>query len=208
VDTDWEFRMPKASNLLDFSTIADVLLTIEYTALDSYDYRQQVVQELDSRFSADRPFSFRHQFADQWWDLHNPMQTATPMTVRFRTRREDFPPNIESLRIQQLVLYFARNANASFDTPEDLRIPVTHLRFTEQGTGAPAGGGATSIEGIISTRRGNAGSWTGMIGKSPIGEWELALPNTVEITNLFKNEEIEDILFVITYDGRTPEWPT
>ncbi|MCI0422785.1 MAG: hypothetical protein L0312_26790, partial [Acidobacteria bacterium] len=32
VDTAWEFRMPKASNLFDYSTIADVLITIEYTA--------------------------------------------------------------------------------------------------------------------------------------------------------------------------------
>jgi hypothetical protein len=207
VDTDWEFRMPKASNQFDYRTIADVLITIEYTALDSYDYRQQVMQELDSRFSADRPFSFRHQFADQWWDLHNPEQTPMPMTVRFETRREDFPPNIQGLRIQHVVLYFARSANASPDTPEDLRIPVTHQHFTEQGTTGAVGGGATSMEGIISTRRGNAGSWASMIGKSPIGVWELALPNTAEIKNLFKNEEIEDILFVITYAGRTPEWP-
>ena len=46
-----------------------------------------------------------------------------------------------------------------------------------------------------------------MIGKSPAGEWELALPDTEEMKVRFKNEEIEDILFVITYSGRTPEWP-
>src|SRR5262249_12409897 len=33
VDTSWEFRMPKPANLLDYDTIADVLITIEYTAL-------------------------------------------------------------------------------------------------------------------------------------------------------------------------------
>jgi hypothetical protein len=207
VDTDWEFRMPKASNQFDYRSIADVLLTIEYSALDSYDYRQQVLQDLDSRFSADRPFSFRHQFADQWWDLHNPEQSAMPMTVRFETRREDFPPNLQGLRIQHVVLYFARSAHASPDTPEDLRIPVTHLHFTEQGTTGAVGGGATSIEGLISTRRGNAGSWASMMGKSPIGVWELTLPNAADMQDLFKHEEIEDILLVITYAGRTPEWP-
>ena len=45
VDTSWELRMPKASNPLDYDNIADVLVTIEYTALDSPDYRQQVIQE-------------------------------------------------------------------------------------------------------------------------------------------------------------------
>jgi hypothetical protein len=43
--------------------------------------------------------------------------------------------------------------------------------------------------------------------KPPIGEWELALPTDETTKNIFKNEEIEDILFVITYSGRTPEWP-
>jgi hypothetical protein len=32
-------------------------------------------------------------------------------------------------------------------------------------------------------------------------------PNTQEIKNRFKNEEIEDILLVMTYAGRTPAWP-
>ncbi len=202
VDTSWELHMPKASNPFDYITIADVLITIEYTALSSFDYRQQVVQTLGTRVSADRPFSFRYQFADAWYDLHNPELTATPMTVGFETRRQDFPPNVEDLRIQHVVLYFTRAGGASFE------IPVTHLHFTEQGTGGAIGGGATSVDGVISTRRGNAGSWTTMIGKPPIGEWELALPNTAEMRNRFKNtQEIEDILFVITYAGRTPEWP-
>jgi hypothetical protein len=46
-----------------------------------------------------------------------------------------------------------------------------------------------------------------MKGKAPTGEWVLALPNTPEIRRRFKENEIEDILFVITYSGRTPAWP-
>jgi hypothetical protein len=201
VDTIWEFRMPKAANLLDYRTIADVLITIEYTALHNFDYYQQVIQTLRPTLSAERPFSFRNQFADQWYDLHNPEQTSTPMTVRFRTLREDFPPNLEALKLQHIVLYFARKDGLSFE------IPMTHLRFTEQGSAGAVGGGAPSIDGVISTRRGNARSWSAMLGKSPFGEWELALPGIEEIRNRFKNEEIEDLLFVLTYTGRTPAWP-
>ena len=198
----WEFNMPKAANLLDYRTLADVLITWEYTALYNADYRQQVIQSLKPTVTADRPFSFRNQFADQWYDLHNPDQTSTPMTVRFTTRREDFPPNIEALKIQHVLLYFVRSNATSFE------VPVSHLRYTAQEEPGTAGGSATSIDGIISTRRGNAGSWTAMIGKSPAGEWELAIPNTEEMKKRFKTEEIEDILLVITYSGRTPEWPS
>lgn len=202
VDSTWEFRMPKASNQFDYRTLADVLITIEYTALNSFDYRQQVIQTLNPNLSAERPFSFRNQFADQWYDLNNPEQTKTPMKVKFQTIREDFPPNLESLRIQQVLLYFVRTSEKTFE------LPITTLRFTEQGNQGTVGGSATPIEGAISTRRGNAGSWTAIIGKSPVGEWELTLPNTEEVKKRFQDEELDDILLVITYVGRTPEWPT
>lgn len=202
VDTTWELRMPRASNPFDYNTIADVLITIEYTALDSFDYRRQLLPQLDTSVSPDRPFSFRHEFADQWYDLHNPELTDEPMVIRFQTRREDFPPNIDHLRIQQVALYFARADGASFE------MPVTHLHFTGQGSVDVVGGGAVSIDGVISTLRGSAGNWMGVIGKAPFGTWEMALPDREDMRERFKNEQIEDILFVITYAGWTPEWPT
>lgn len=208
VDTTWELRLPKAANLFDYNTIADVLVTIDYTALNSFEYRQQVIQRLDTKVSADRPFSFSHDFVDQWYDLHNPEQTPTPMVVRFKTSANDFPPNIESLKIDHIALYFVRDEGAQFE------VKVTHLHFTEQGTNGSTGGQATSADGAISTRRGNGEAWKAIADKrkSPFGEWELSLKSTnpVEeeaLRNRFKNEEIEDILFVITYSGRTPEWP-
>ena len=193
--------MPLAANPFDYRTIADVLFTIDYTALHSLDYRQQVIKTLDQRVSGDRPYSFRDLFQDPWYDLHNPDQTATPMIVRFRATREDFPPNVASLKIQHVLLYFARAAGRAFE------VPVARLSFTEQGKSGSIGGAATSIDGVISTRRGNAAGWTAMIGKTPMGEWELALPDTPELRNRFASDEIEDIVFAITFSGRTPEWP-
>jgi hypothetical protein len=201
VDMSWEFNMPKAANLFDYRTIADVILTIEYTALYSPDYRQQVIQSFKPKLTADCALSFRNQFSDQWYDLHNPDQTDTPMTVSFTTSDTDFPPNVDALQIQQLLLYFVRSNGASFE------VPVSYLHYTAEGEAGTVGGAATSVDGVISTRRGNASSWFAMMGKSPIGEWELALPNMEEIRNRFKNDEIDDILTVITYSGRTPGWP-
>ena len=203
VDTLWELRMPRAANPFDFSTIADVLLTIEYTALHSFDYRQEVVQRLRRTVSADRPFSFRHQFADEWYDLHNPDQEdpSQQMVARFKTTRADFPPNVEDPKIEQVVLYFVRKQGRAFE------VPVTHLRFKAAGNPGWIGGGAVTSDGVVSTRRGNASAWMPMIGSDVAGEWELALPNTEDVRNRFREEEVEDLLFVITYSGRLPEWP-
>src|SRR5664279_5605451 len=70
VDTNWELQLPKAANPFDYRTISDVLFTVEYTALQEFSYRQQVIQQLDDRVSADRVISVRDQFADQWYALH------------------------------------------------------------------------------------------------------------------------------------------
>ena len=75
---------------------------------------QQVIQSLSPNLSAYRPFSFRNQFADAWYDLHDPDQVAPPakpMTVRFSTIREDFLPNLENLKIQHVALYFVRKVD-------------------------------------------------------------------------------------------------
>jgi hypothetical protein len=42
---------------------------------------------------------------------------------------------------------------------------------------------------------------------APVGTWELDLSADNQIKAWFKNGQIEDILFGITYSGRTPEWP-
>jgi hypothetical protein len=62
VDTTWEFTMAQAANSFDFTTIADVQISINYTALDSPDYRQQVIQQLANSVSADRAYSLQQQF--------------------------------------------------------------------------------------------------------------------------------------------------
>lgn len=219
VETTWEFRMPKAANQFDYNSIADVLITIEYTALNSYDYQQQVLETMDRRFSADRAFSFRNEFADQWYDLHNPelLEEAQQMVVRFRTEREDFPPNLEDLSIQQVVLYFA-NQDGTKVPIENVNLQYTPDVPDSAGNQTQVGGDAKPIDGKISTR---ANAWNDLLGQLLPGEWVVSLrpvdtdpQKTQKLEKIIewfksekKGEKCEDMLFVITYSGRTPEWP-
>ena len=143
--------MPRAANPFDYRTIADVLITIDYTALNSFDYRQQVIKMLDPKLSGERSFIFTSQFADAWYDLHNPEQSGTPMVVKFKTWREDFPPNLEDLKIEQVLLFFSRAVD-EFAEESPFEVEVKHLRFTQQGAKNAVGGGGTTIDGVISTR--------------------------------------------------------
>ena len=193
--------MPRAANAFDYNTIATVLFTIDLTALYSADYERQVIEAMDRRLTADRAFRFREEFADAWYDLHNPDQIDTPMTVRFETRRNDYPPNLDDLRVQHVTMYFVmKNAGS-------LPVPVDYLHFTPDGAGSAVGGGSTTVESVIGTRRGNGSSWLPMIGQPPFGAWELAFPDTPEMRSRFANDEITDILLVLTIEGETPAWP-
>ncbi len=202
VATSWELSMPKAANPFDYSSIADVLVTMDYTALNSFDYRQQVIQRLNAKLtqSADRAFSFRMEFADAWYDLNNPDQSNTPMSVTFEMARGDFPPNLDNLRISQIALYLARPSGSK------LEFAPVDLRFQQAGGGSLGGAGAT-INGLISTRAANGSPWLSLVDSDPTGNWCLTLPNTEETKNHFQSGDVTDILFVITYTGRAPEWP-
>lgn len=202
VNSSWQFRMEKAANLFNYDTIADVLITIEYTALQSFDYRRQVIQRLnfDKTITADRPFSFKNEFADQWYDLHHPDQTDTPMSVQFEVFESDFPSNLKGLTIAHITLYFARKDGATFE------VNIDALKFLGKGTTSSIGGGAIAENGLVSTRSGNAGNWIKFAGKSMEGIWTLSLANDIVTRSYFDEEEIVDILFVVSYSGERVSW--
>jgi hypothetical protein len=194
VDTTWELSLSRAAHPFDFSAIVDVRLSIGYSALASEPYRQQVTQSLAAARRASRPFSLRAQFAESWYDLHNPELAQTPMSVRFRTRREDFPPNLEALTIEDIAL---RVVPSNGDSVE---IEGVELRYAPHGGASGEGGVARSVDGVISSRHGSGGGWGALRGLSPFGEWQLTLPD--EARAQFRGDQIADLLFVVSYAGQ------
>lgn len=171
-----------------------------------------MLEDLDGELSADRTFSFRQDFSDSWYDLHNPEQTSEPMTVSFDVFRSDFPPNVDDVRIQDILVYFVTDDSVrpTDGDPHELpdRSPIA-LHFTEAGSSTSVGGEAPPSNGILSTRREQGIGWlTSIQGKKPFGEWELSLPKDPETRKLFNNDQIDDILFIVTYEGDVPDWPS
>lgn len=198
VETQWELRMPRAANPFDFASVADVLLSIDYTAVDNYAHAEQVMHDLGRELSYDRALSFLHELSDAWYALHNPSPGGRP-TVRFKTTRSDYAPNMENLRIQHVAMLFTLT-----DGPPEV-ITVSKLGLSTSG-GPAVGGGGSTTDGLISTRRGNA-NWSALQGREPIGEWELTFPDTPLSRTLLTSGRIADIILVITYEGLSPAWP-
>jgi hypothetical protein len=200
VDGNWVFNMPLFANPFDFDAVADVLITFDYTSLYSVDYEQQVRAGLDNRFGADRAFSFHRELEDAWYDLNNPDLVDAPdapMTVSFQTRRIDFPPHLNNLAIGQVLLQFVQSPSTK------QVVDVSALYYTSStGQTAPIPGqraASSNVDGLISTRR---GAWSGLIGGAMDNDltWTLLLPP--ELKQRFKNEEITDIFFVISYTAQ------
>lgn len=218
VDTSWEFQLPKAANPFDFNSIADVLITIEYTALSSFDYRAQVIKQLKPNLSADRAFSLRDDFPDLWYQLHNPDDPKAPLTISFEITRGSLPPNLRDLKIQHLLVAFLRAEDAALDWTQDTTREKFKTKLqVKKGTSTLGGEAQPDNEGVISTRRGNGNPWTSMTGDStlpdgPVGKWTLSLTkkdanSEAEANAHFRAGDIEDILFIITFAGRLPAWP-
>ena len=202
VDTVWRLEVPKAANPFDFRSIADVVLTIEYTALESPEYRQQVIRRLDRRFSGDRAFSLRNDFPDAWFDLNNP-DTVDPdrrMTAVIPITTDDLPRHIDDLLVEHLTLFVIRDDSFAGE------LTVISLSHTSSGQ-TTTGGEVHTINGIVSTRRPAGTPWHTLLGAGPIGDWELRLPDDAPTRALFSEEQVEDIVVVVSLSGTTPPWP-
>lgn len=209
VETSWEFQMPKAANFINYDSIADVLLTIEYTALSDAVYREQVIQQLSRDFTAERAISMQEHVPDAWFDIHNPEQLlpAKRFRAEFSTADTDFPVNLErdSLMISNLLVYFVPVDG------EPIAATKVFLNFVPKGARpdeAPLGGEAGSTRGLLSTRSGSAPAWTNCVGVKPFGKWTLDLSQDPGIQTLLAADKVRDILFVLGYSGRTPAWPS
>jgi len=200
VDTNWEFRLPKAGNRFDFDTIYDILFSIDYTTLFSPVYYQQVISRLDQYFLADYVLSIKNQLPDKWYHLHH-LDESSPLQLTFEITRRSFPPNINNVQIRELLLHISGGENEVIDNTK-----IT-LSFTESGTSGAIPGEAIPIDNTINTLKGNGGGWVSFKDKSPLGNWILEFEDSPEIRNLIKDSKINDILFVISYSADTPPWP-
>lgn len=191
VDTTWDLRLPPAANPFDYAGIADVLITIDYTALSDDGYRQQIIGQLNAsrQRSADCVFSLARDFPDQWYDLHNPADRAS-RSVTIGLRDVDFPFGLSELSIGAVAVQLTSGSP----------VGPTGVTLT-RGT---AGGAATTTGGVVSTRRGNAAAWTPLIGLSPVGDWRISFGT--DAATLFDEDTVDDVVLVVGWAGQAPAW--
>ena len=210
---NWVLAMPKAANAFDFNTIADVVFTIEYTAIYSDEYRAQVVQRLnaDRSFEGERAFSLRQHFADEWYNLHHP-ELFDDVNRRLRPvlefSRSDYPPNLinGSLKLSHITLYVARNDGINDE------IEVSELSWEQKNRPVAAQANTlTTRNGVLTTRDVPASIWLGvLLNESPVAKLSFKLGGQVAgkpIEQALREGLITDILVAVAIRGDQPLRP-
>jgi hypothetical protein len=219
VDVPWQFSMQPASNPgLDYAAVADVLITLDYSALESADYARQVVQQLGTDRRQVVALSLRDRFADQWYDLHHAdeLDAADQYQARLTLTAADLPRHLRGATVSQVSLY----VDAPLDDATDPAAPSP--AFTDRShlelrlTRGPGTGGAafTNQYGLISTRTGtgtgplytgNAAALLPLLGTAPAGEWVLAIAPG-RLRERLAAGLVNDIYLLLEVEGKVPDY--
>lgn len=201
IESRWELKMPKFSNRMDFSQIADVIIEVDYTALDSYQYRFQVLQDIDNTLGFSRGFSFKNDFPDQWYELAQAQEGNTSFYVDIELKPEMFPQGVQNIRLDgsNVLLHFVRKdgftdevsiADFSFVSSSASSQPM--IGITVDGTFS-----ANALTNVLSTQS----------PATPFVKLRLAFANTPMNRELFSEENITDILLLVSCKADLPVYP-
>lgn len=93
--SSWTLSLPQAANAIDFNSISDVIVQLNYTAQDGGSaFRQKVLQQPALQtFTGLKYLSLRQLFPEAWHRFRNPH--ATSPTLQFPLLRSMFPLNLE-----------------------------------------------------------------------------------------------------------------
>ncbi|WP_294672370.1 neuraminidase-like domain-containing protein [uncultured Fluviicola sp.] len=201
IESHWELKMPKFSNRMDFSQIADVVIEVDYTALDSYQYRFQVLQDIDNTLGFSRGFSFKNDFPDQWYELAQAQEGNTSFYVDIELKPEMFPAGVDNIRLDgsNVLLHFARKDGFTDEVSIADFSLVSSSANSQPMTGITVDGtfSANALTNVLSTQN----------PATPFVKLRLAFANTPINRELFSEENVTDILLLVSCKADLPVYP-
>jgi hypothetical protein len=224
VETQWTLELPRANNRFNFDTIADVQLTIDYTAEHSREYQviQQAERATEDVFE-DVSLPLRFLFPDLWYHLKNHREDATgafpTFQFKFHLPRAAVAPNLaDPITVAHLTMLVSGSLSVAEQNvvADGFRITsnggVLHSGVVPRPPPPPAGtpGDSTSAFGspvsgrnsfMLSTRGNSAIGLPSnpQIGTATPDEWIVEFAPELFPTLI---EKISDILLVVTVTGR------
>jgi hypothetical protein len=227
VETQWTLALPRGNNRFNFDSIADVLLTIEYTAEHDavYEGRQKDAQAAVVVHD-DTAIPLRVQFPDLWYHFKNHLPpaagAATPFQFKFHLPRAAFAPNLGAIRVAHLTLLISGDLTAALQGEIADGMTITHSATSTElhkgkvprpavvgSTPATTGDGTSAFghplfgpDSVLLSSRGNSANGLHdhpLIAIAPVDEWSITFDPTLFPAVAGK---VSDILLVITVSGQ------
>jgi peptidoglycan hydrolase-like protein with peptidoglycan-binding domain len=126
IDSQWTISLPHKTNFFDFASIADIILHINYSALDGGDALRQVAEaRLDAALpiSGVRLFSLREEFPDAWYRFLNPTAGADQEAI-LAVKADHFPffTRGKAVKVNHLLVV----ADSKSDAPYTAQIQIAN----------------------------------------------------------------------------------
>ncbi|MHC2282138.1 hypothetical protein ACVME8_008781 [Bradyrhizobium diazoefficiens] len=155
--SNWRLDLPLGANRIDFSTIADVVLTLTYSALvGGPTFKDAVTGAIAGKYTGQVSMALQQRYPDAWARFLNPAG-GTPQAMTFAVGPDAVPPNLVSPRAVKAYLQF------------DLTVPFTGNLVVEL---APAAGSALTLN---LTEKTPWGSGTIDCSLTPAADWTVML---------------------------------
>lgn len=129
--SSWRLELPPGSNRIDFSTIADVVITLRYSALaGGATLRSAVLGVLSTAYAGQASVALQQRYPDAWARFLNPAKDA-PQAMTFTVGPDLLPANLAGPKATTVYVQF------------DLTIPFSGELVVEL---APAAGPAATLK--------------------------------------------------------------
>lgn len=219
VETLWELRMEKASNPFDYRSIADVLLTIEYDALENDLYSKTIKNQLNNEPKNESiVLSMRNDLPDQWYELMNPSEDSS--STNFKIRNSDLAPNVLSNSLTAVKAYLsfdldklikgdiiAQDNDGKINITSSIEGDLVISKIEEDGAeNGEEGGARRPLNNFLISNLQNFESFPNI--EQPIeGNWYVRLTQTTQVLEMIDKKQLRDIIIIFEYSADKVEFP-
>jgi Tc toxin complex TcA C-terminal TcB-binding domain/Neuraminidase-like domain/Salmonella virulence plasmid 28.1kDa A protein len=185
----WRLSMPQAANRFDYSAIADVVISLKYTALPGDEPFRRFVQGLEpvKTYASGAMFAVAQQFSAQWFAFMQDHADPAQQTLSFPIGASIVPPGVGDATMTAVYLQLITDVDASSAAPYlTLSIPG------QSGIDVPIGPGNSQL--IERRVRPFAGGWslTFKLGQTPAA---------LKRDGFLDPRVLRDIVLVVDYTG-------
>ncbi len=192
LESRWEFKLPQFSNRFDYGGIADVILSVEYTAFDSFQYKTQVLLDIDNALQFNRGFSFKNNFPDQWYELGEAQAGSSTFAVTVQLKREFFPQGIQDLKLD------GSNLSLLFIRATEFEDEIENFDFSLAGANPSLN--KKTVNGVFSVG-------VNTPGNTPIMNLTLVFDNNFTNRELFSKGNVTDIALLVGCKATLTKYP-